>query len=78
MQYGSGIFSSALVGFFADGTPWPMGWVIAVAGIGSFLCARLIVTRAAPVAKQEERAHRASMPAPQCPWRPRSEVARRI
>jgi DHA1 family bicyclomycin/chloramphenicol resistance-like MFS transporter len=41
-HYGSGIIGSALVGAFADGTPWPMGWVIALAGIGSLLCARLI------------------------------------
>ena len=34
-QYGAGIASSALVGAFADATPWPMGWVIAVAGLGS-------------------------------------------
>ncbi len=44
MQYGCGILSSALVGAFADGTPWPMGWVIAGAGLASFLCARLIVS----------------------------------
>ena len=42
IQYGSGIVSSALVGFFADGTPSPMTAVIAAAGIGSFLCARSI------------------------------------
>ncbi len=40
MQYGSGIASSALVGSFADGTPWPMAAVIAITGIGSFLCAK--------------------------------------
>ncbi len=37
IQYGSGIVGSGLVGAFADGTPWPMGWVIGVAGIGSLL-----------------------------------------
>jgi MFS transporter, DHA1 family, multidrug resistance protein len=36
-QHGAGIASSALVGAFADGTPWPMGWVIAAAGLGSAL-----------------------------------------
>jgi DHA1 family bicyclomycin/chloramphenicol resistance-like MFS transporter len=41
-QYGSGIIGSGLIGAFADGTPWPMGWVIALGGIGSLLCARLI------------------------------------
>ena len=36
-QYGAGIASSALVGAFANGTPWPMAWVIAAAGVGSAL-----------------------------------------
>jgi DHA1 family bicyclomycin/chloramphenicol resistance-like MFS transporter len=49
LQYGSGIVSSALVGAFADGTPWPMGWVIALTGIGSLLCVRLLIGAAAPV-----------------------------
>jgi hypothetical protein len=44
IQYGGGIIGSALVGAFADGTPRPMGWVIALAGIGSLLCARLLVS----------------------------------
>ena len=43
MQYGSGIFGSALVGVFADGTPWPMGWVIALCGLGSLASTRLLV-----------------------------------
>ena len=36
----SGIVASALVGILADGTPWPMGLVIAVCGLGSFASAR--------------------------------------
>jgi len=48
-QYGSGIVGSGLVGLLADGTPWPMGLVIAITGIGSVLCARLL-TRAKPAA----------------------------
>jgi DHA1 family bicyclomycin/chloramphenicol resistance-like MFS transporter len=32
LQYGAGILGSGAVGAFADGTPWPMGWVIALAG----------------------------------------------
>lgn len=35
IQYGSGMVGSALVGLFADGTPWPMGAVMALAGMGS-------------------------------------------
>lgn len=42
IQYGSGIVGSGLVGAFADGTPWPMAAVIALAGIGSLLCARTL------------------------------------
>jgi MFS transporter, DHA1 family, multidrug resistance protein len=45
IQYGSGIFGSALVGAFTDGTPWPMGWVIALAGAGSLVCAWLVEVR---------------------------------
>jgi DHA1 family bicyclomycin/chloramphenicol resistance-like MFS transporter len=43
IHYGSGIIGSALVGVFADGTPRPMAWIIAVAGMGSFGCARLLL-----------------------------------
>ncbi len=46
LQYGSGIVGSALVGAFADGTPWPMGCVIALSGLGSVLCARLVASPA--------------------------------
>ncbi|GAB6907410.1 Bcr/CflA family multidrug efflux MFS transporter [Desulfosarcina cetonica] len=42
IQYGSGIIGSGLVGAFADGTPWPMGWVIGVAGVGSLLSMLLL------------------------------------
>lgn len=42
IHYGSGILGAGLVGAFADGTPWPMGWVIASAGIGSAACALCI------------------------------------
>jgi MFS transporter, DHA1 family, multidrug resistance protein len=48
LQYGTGIASSGLVGSFADGTPWPMGWVIAVTGIGGLLCAFLASTKTYP------------------------------
>lgn len=43
VHYGTGILGSALVGAFADGTPFPMGWTIAASGIGSALCAWLAV-----------------------------------
>jgi len=42
VQYGTGIVGSALVGLLADGTPTPMGLVIAVMAIGSALSARMI------------------------------------
>jgi MFS transporter, DHA1 family, multidrug resistance protein len=43
IHYGTGIVGSALVGIFADGTPWPLGWVIAVAGLGAAACAWFLV-----------------------------------
>jgi DHA1 family bicyclomycin/chloramphenicol resistance-like MFS transporter len=46
IQYGSGIVGSAAVGVFADGTAWPMGWVIALGGIGSAVCAWTLLPRA--------------------------------
>ena len=39
LQYGSGILGSALVGALADGTPWPLGAVIALSGLGAASCA---------------------------------------
>ena len=43
MHYGTGIFTAAMVGWFADGTPWAMGWIIALAGCGAFASAMLLV-----------------------------------
>ncbi len=37
-HYGNGILGSALVGLFADGTPWPMGAVVALSGLGAAAC----------------------------------------
>jgi DHA1 family bicyclomycin/chloramphenicol resistance-like MFS transporter len=45
IQYGAGIAGSALVGAFADGTPAPMGAVIAAMSIGSVLSARALKKR---------------------------------
>lgn len=42
IHYGSGIIGSALVGAFADGTAWPMGLVIALAGVGSLVSMGLV------------------------------------
>uniref|UniRef100_UPI0018E0685E Bcr/CflA family efflux MFS transporter n=1 Tax=Geomonas edaphica TaxID=2570226 RepID=UPI0018E0685E len=42
VQYGSGIVGSGLVGIFANGTPWSMGWVTAICGIGSLLSMLLL------------------------------------
>lgn len=41
-QYGSGIAGSGLVGLFADGTPRPMGWVMALTGVGCLISLRLV------------------------------------
>jgi MFS transporter, DHA1 family, multidrug resistance protein len=43
IQYGTGIAGSGLVGIFADGTPWPMGCVIALMGLASAVCALALV-----------------------------------
>jgi len=45
IHYGSGIMGSALVGTFADGTPWPMGVVIGVTGVGCLLSTLLLSKR---------------------------------
>jgi MFS transporter, DHA1 family, multidrug resistance protein len=50
IHYGIGIIGSAMVGAFADGTSWPMGWVVASAGIGSALCAWVLVPHSATTA----------------------------
>jgi DHA1 family bicyclomycin/chloramphenicol resistance-like MFS transporter len=42
IHFGSGVFSAALVGALADGTPRPMTAIIAFGGVGSFICARWI------------------------------------
>ena len=39
MQYGGGMAGAALVAALADGTPGPMGLVVAVGGCGSLACA---------------------------------------
>jgi DHA1 family bicyclomycin/chloramphenicol resistance-like MFS transporter len=44
IHYGSGILSSAMIGWMEDGTPWPMGLLMAVGGIGSFVVA-ILATR---------------------------------
>ncbi|WP_205743413.1 multidrug effflux MFS transporter [Geobacter sp. FeAm09] len=45
VQYGSGIFGSGLVGLWADGTPWPLGLVIAMSGIGCLLSMLLLIPK---------------------------------
>ena len=48
MHYGSGVLSAAMLGWFSDGTPWPMGWIVAAAGIGCLLTALLQRRRTPP------------------------------
>lgn len=43
VQYGSGIFGSGLVGLWSDGTPWPLGLVIAMSGLGCLLSMLLLI-----------------------------------
>lgn len=42
IHYGSGIVGSALLGVLADGTPWPLGLIVALGGLGSLACTRLL------------------------------------
>jgi hypothetical protein len=48
IQYGSGSVGTALLGLFADGTPWPLRLIIAAASVVSFLCTRLITPKSGP------------------------------
>jgi DHA1 family bicyclomycin/chloramphenicol resistance-like MFS transporter len=48
IHYGSGIIGSGLVGAFADGTPWPLGWVVALTGLGALASACFLVPAASP------------------------------
>jgi DHA1 family bicyclomycin/chloramphenicol resistance-like MFS transporter len=45
LHYGTGVLGAAMVGWFSDGTPWPMGWIIGAFGIGSWATAALLVRR---------------------------------
>jgi len=45
IQFGSGVFGSAVVGWLADGTPRPMGLVIAIVGLGSLLATMFTIRR---------------------------------
>lgn len=46
LQYGSGIISSLLLALFSDGTPWTMGWIIA---LFTLLSAGMVVRVRLPV-----------------------------
>ena len=43
VQYGSGIFGSGLVGLWSDGTPWPLGLVVGLSGLGCLLSMLLLI-----------------------------------
>ncbi len=44
VQYGSGMLGSAAIGLLADGTPWPLGLVIAITAVGCLLSMLLIMS----------------------------------
>ena len=48
IQYGSGVLGSALVGLLADGTPWPMGCVMGLCGLGCLACTLVLPKAQAP------------------------------
>ena len=43
LQYGAGMAGSGLLGAFADGTPRPLAFVVAIAGLGAAACAWTLV-----------------------------------
>lgn len=43
VQYGAGMIGAASVGAMADATAWPLGAVVATAGLGSVACAWLLL-----------------------------------
>ncbi|WP_322051998.1 multidrug effflux MFS transporter [Paraburkholderia bannensis] len=52
VQYGTGILGSALVGVLADGTPWPMAYVMTLMGLACAASALLLVP-VTPAARPE-------------------------
>lgn len=38
-HYGSGILGSMLVGVLSNGTPWPLGLIVVLCGVGAAMCA---------------------------------------
>jgi MFS transporter, DHA1 family, multidrug resistance protein len=46
VHYVMGMLSAGMVGWFADGTPRPMGWIIGAGGILSFAVTRLLLSAA--------------------------------
>jgi len=56
VQYGSGMLGSAIVAAFADGSPFPMGMVIALSGLGCLGSVCLLIGDRRKPAKRELRA----------------------
>ena len=50
VHYGTGILTTAILGWLANGTPWTMGWIIAVCGVGAFVSTMLLVDAPSPAA----------------------------
>ena len=46
LHYGAGIIGSGLLGVFANGTPGPLGAIVAASGVAAALCAWLLVRAA--------------------------------
>ena len=37
LQFGAGILTTAMTGWFADGTAFPLGWIVGLMGVGAFI-----------------------------------------
>lgn len=58
IHYGSGILTTAMVGWLADGTPAPMGWIMALGGVGAAITAwRMIGARKVGIVGGTARLH---------------------
>ena len=48
LQFAVGALSSAAVGWFADGTPWTMAWIMALGGLCALAASLLLVRPGKP------------------------------
>ena len=45
LQFGAGILTTAMTGWFADGTAFPLGWIVGLMGVGAFVFNMALIGR---------------------------------